>query len=110
MDSILETAMVRKDSGDDCEASLSGRITIDSAPELRTLLLRPLQSPNLKRLTVDLFDVKYMDTSGLAVLLEILKAARVNGKSFYLRRLRDQARNLLEGTRLLHLFDEVDAS
>lgn len=59
---------------------------------------------------MDLFDVKYMDTSGLAVLLESLKAARANEKSFHLKSLRDQPRYLLEETRLLHLFDEVDAS
>jgi anti-anti-sigma factor len=110
MDSIVKTAMVRAGGGGDFEASLSGRITVDSAPELRVLLLHLLQSPDLKKLTVDLFDVKYMDTSGLAVLLELLKAARANRKSFYLQRLRDQPRYLLVGTRLLHLFDEVAAS
>jgi anti-sigma B factor antagonist len=108
MDSI-ETATVREGSRGEFEASLSGRITIDSASELRIVLLHLLQSPNLKRLTVDLFSVKYMDTSGLAVLIEILKAARANGKSFCLQRLRDQPRYLLERTHLLHLFDEVNA-
>jgi anti-sigma B factor antagonist len=110
MDSIVETAMVHGGRGRTFEASVSGRITIDSAPEMRILLLHLLQSPDLKGLRVDLFNVKYMDTSGLAVLLELLKVARSKAKSFHLQRLRDQPRYLLEGTHLLHLFDEVGAS
>jgi anti-anti-sigma factor len=67
-----------------------------------------MQSSNCQSLMVDFYDVAYVDTSGLAVLVEILKAARLQGKTFHLGRLRERPRYLLETTRLLHLFDELN--
>jgi anti-sigma B factor antagonist len=87
--------------------ALNGRITIDSAPELRTLLFERLQSPGSQCLIVDFGDVDYIDTSGLAILMETLKAARIANKSLQLARLQEQPRYLLEATRLLNLFDQV---
>ena len=87
---------------------LAGRITIDSSPELRTYLLKQLESTDCQRVSVDFYDVIYIDTSGLAMLVEVLKFARTQGKSLFLSRLRDRPRYLLEATRLLHLFHEVD--
>ena len=57
---------------------------------------------------MDFYDVIYIDTSGLAMLVEVLKFARTRGKGFSLSGLRDRPRYLLEATRLLHLFHEVD--
>jgi anti-sigma B factor antagonist len=93
--------------GAECRVSLSGRITIDSSPDLRLLLLGHVQSPDCQSLTVDFWEVAYIDTSGLAMLLETLNAARHHGKTFQLGRLRERPRYLLEATRLLHLFDEA---
>ena len=93
--------------GAECRVSLSGRITIDSSPDLRELLLGQLESSTCQILTVDFHEVAYVDTSGLALLVEILKAARTQGKAFHLSGLQERPRYLLEATRLLHLFDEV---
>jgi anti-sigma B factor antagonist len=93
--------------GAECQVRLSGRITIDSSPSLRVLLLQRLGSPSCRSLTVDFSEVPYVDTSGLAVLVETLKAARTVGKAFHLSGLRERPRYLLEATRLLHLFQEV---
>jgi anti-sigma B factor antagonist len=90
-----------------CHVSLAGRITIDSSPDLRLSLLQHLESPACHSLTLDFYDVAYIDTSGLAVLVEVLKAARDRGKALYLSRLRERPRYLLEATRLAHLFKEV---
>jgi anti-sigma B factor antagonist len=92
----------------ECQVLLSGRITIDSSPDLRLLLLERLRAEGCQILTVAFCDVAYVDTSGLAMLVEILNAARHQGKTFYLSRLRERPRYLLETTRLLHLFDEVN--
>jgi anti-anti-sigma factor len=92
--------------GSECQVSLSGRITIDSSPDLKVLLLQRLQSPSCQSLTVDFYEVLYMDASGIAVLLEILKASRNQGKTFRLSRLRERPRFLLEAWRLLPLFEE----
>src|SRR3954469_6902626 len=94
--------------GGDFLGSISGRITIDSSPDLRLLLLQTLQSADCNSRTVDFYDVTYMDTSGLAVLLAVLRDARGPQRTPQLIGLREHARYLLEGTRLLRLFDEVD--
>lgn len=88
-------------------ASISGRITIDSSPDLRMLLLQPLQARDCENLTVDFCDVAYVDTSGLAVMLELLRAARGLKKNFRISGLQERPRYLLEATRLLPLFEEV---
>jgi anti-sigma B factor antagonist len=100
---------VCEDRGAECHVSLAGRITIDSSPDLLELLRQRLESPNCKTVTVDLYDVTYVDTSGLAILVEVLKAAKIQGKTLQLSELRGRPRYLLETSRLLHLFHEVDA-
>lgn len=101
----MEAALQRR--GTNSLVSISGRITIDSSPELRLLLLQVLETAECESLTVDLYEVGYVDTSGLAIMLEVLRAARRRKKTFHLSGLRDRPRYLLEATRLLHLFDEV---
>ena len=98
--------MLVEDQGDHCHVSLSGRITIDSSPDIRSRLLQRLQSRQCQGLTVDLYNVDYIDTSGLAILVEMLKAARDQGKTFHLSRLRERPRYLFETSRLLHLFED----
>jgi len=94
--------------GTECQVQLSGRITIDSTPGLRLLLLRRLEAPGCQVLTVDFRGVTYIDTSGLAMLVEVLKAARTQAKMFHLSGLQERPRYLLEATRLLQLFQEVN--
>jgi anti-sigma B factor antagonist len=101
----MQTAF--RSEGRNCIISISGRITIDSSPDIRMLLLQPLQTADCESLTVDFYEVAYVDTSGLAVLLEVLRAARGLNKTFHLSGLRDRPRFLLEAIRLLRLFDEV---
>lgn len=97
---------VFEDRGSLCQVTLSGRITMDSTPGLRALLLERIENGSCQILSADFCDVVYIDTSGLAILVEILKAARNSGKSFRLTGLRERPRYLLEASRLLHLFEE----
>jgi anti-sigma B factor antagonist len=89
-----------------CRISVCGRITIDSSPSLRVLLLESLSSSDCEDLTVDLDEVLYVDTSCVAVLLETLKEARAQKKAFRLSGVDGHARFLLEATRILNLFNE----
>ena len=93
-----------------CCVKLAGRVTMDSSPDLRLFLLRKLDSIACPVFTVDLEEVSYMDTSGLAVLVGLLKAARRSSKRFQLSGLQERPRYLLEATHVLHLFEEVDSS
>ena len=91
--------------GDQVRVSVSGQITIDSAADLRAMLLEWLNDPACRILHVDLFGVAYVDTSGLAVLVEMLRAARALGKRLELGGVQDRPLFLLEATRLLPLFN-----
>jgi anti-anti-sigma factor len=102
----MQTAFRRRNG--DCLVLISGRITIDCSSELRILLMRAIEMPEYESLTVDFYEVAYVDMSGLAVLLEVLRTARKLKKSLRLSGLRGRSRYLLEATRLLHFFEEVD--
>ena len=54
---------------------------------------------------VDMSEITYMDTSGLATLLEALRHAHEQGKTIALRDIQDQPRYLFEVTELDHLFE-----
>jgi anti-sigma B factor antagonist len=95
--------------GKESLAELSGRITIDSSPEFRASLLRLLRVPDCQRLEVNFCEVVYIDTSGIAVLVEVLKSARHLGKKVELSGLHDAPRYLLESTGLLSFFGEGPA-
>ena len=101
----MQTAF--RNEGRNCIISICGRIDIDSAPVLRALLLQQLDAATCDALTLDLYDVPYVDTSCVAVLLEVLRAARARKKTLALSALRDRPRFLLEATRILPLFNEV---
>ena len=93
--------------GSRCQLRISGRITIDTSPDLRDLLIKSVEANGCEVLTVGLAEVSYVDTSGVAILLETLKVARTRGKTLRLSGLRERLRYLLEVTRLLPLFDEA---
>jgi anti-sigma B factor antagonist len=106
---IEDVEAVFEHRGAECQTALTGRITIDSSPDLRETLLKQLASPGCQTLTVDFNEVAYVDTSGLAMLVEILKAARTQGKEFQLTGLKERPRYLLETTRLLRFFHEANS-
>ena len=93
--------------GEESLAKLDGNITIDSSPELRRVLLQMLKGSSSRRLTLDFSGVDYIDTSGLAVLIEALRSARQLGKSLQVNGLRERPRYLLESTGVLRLFEEI---
>lgn len=94
-------------NGKESRADLSGRITVDSSPELRASLLRMLRAPECQRVEVNFSEVVYIDTSGIAVLVEVLKSARHLGKKLELSGLRDSPRYIFESTGLLSFFEEA---
>ena len=93
--------------GEQTIAKLDGSITIDSSPELRRALFRILKSPVCRQLALDFSAVDYIDTSGLAVLIEALRLAKQEDKSLQLTELQERPRYLLESTGMLRLFDKT---
>lgn len=84
--------------------ALQGRITVENSGDMRTALKNALLTRGAD-ITVDLKDVSYIDTSGVATLVEAARLARKRGQRLMLAGLHDQPRYLLETTHLDHLFD-----
>ena len=84
--------------------ALQGRITISNANDMRRTLADGLRS-RPPELTVDLSQVTYMDTSGLATLMEATRIAIQQGTRLVLSGIQNQPRYLLEITDLDHVFE-----
>ena len=85
---------------------LHGRVDIEFSPSLRDHLLEMLrrQSP-LKTIAIDLAAVSYMDTAGLATLIEGLRIARIRGIAMHLRGPQGRILRLFHATGIGSLFD-----
>jgi anti-sigma B factor antagonist len=88
--------------------SLQGRITVSNANEMRRTLADALRLQP-KELTVDLSSVSYMDTSGLATLMEAMRRARQQGTRLVLGSIQAQPRYLLKATDLDQVFGVEEA-
>jgi len=88
---------------------LVGDITLFNSPEIRKELMVLLKEQGVTQLFVNMTGVKYVDSSGIASLVEGLKMARDRGSRFVLYGLSKPALTVLELTHLLHVF-EVHAS
>jgi anti-sigma B factor antagonist len=96
--------------GKDAMVRLSGRVDVDSSPDLRNRLRALLSEEVLPQtVIVDLADVLYIETSGIATLIEALRIARHHQVNFRLQGLRGAALRLFEVTGVLALFEASNA-
>ena len=92
--------------GKDVIVRLSGRIDVDSSPDLRDCLLAILSEEPLPRaITVDLTAVPYIETSGIATLIEALRIARHHRTLFCLQGLSGSGLRLFEVIGVRSMFD-----
>jgi len=80
-----------------------GQIDLGTSPALRKTLLDSLKGTD--RLAVNLIEVRYIDSSGIASLVEVLKEARRTGKRLILFGLTAAVREVLQLTRLSTIFE-----
>lgn len=84
---------------------LRGRLNIDLSPEFRDRLLATLRARSQKFVIVDFAEVTYMDSSGLATLIEGLKVARTCQSKLCVEGLQGRLLHLFEVTGVLSLFE-----
>jgi anti-sigma B factor antagonist len=84
---------------------LRGHLGIDSSPALRDRLLAVLQGQSMETVVVDLTEVSYLDTSGIATLVEGLKIARSRRNTLRIQGLQGRVLHLFEVTGLLDIFE-----
>jgi anti-sigma B factor antagonist len=80
-----------------------GQIDLGNSPALRKTLLESLKGAD--RVAVNLMAVKYIDSSGIASLLEVLKEARESKKRFVLFGVTTAVSQVLQLTRLTGVFE-----
>ena len=84
-----------------------GDVDMARSPALRTKLTAALKG-NPARLVLDLSEVPYMDSSGLATLIEALQTTRKNKIKFIVCNLMPRVRSILEIARLTTVFTVVE--
>jgi anti-sigma B factor antagonist len=82
---------------------VTGDIDMGTSPGLRKTLLDSLKDTS--RLVVNLRDVRYVDSSGIASLVEVLKEARDSQKRLVLFGLNKAVHEVLQLTRLNKIFE-----
>ena len=90
--------------GGDTVVALNGDVDLDSSPEVRNSLLGALSDSTTERVVADLAEVGYLDSSGVASLVEALQKAKGAGKTFVLAAVSEPARRVLELARLDRVF------
>ena len=76
---------------------------LGTSPGLRKILLESLKKA--PRLVVNMREVRYVDSSGVASLVEVLKEARITQKRLVLFGLNTAVHEVLQLTRLTTIFE-----
>ena len=88
---------------------LKGDVDLESSPAAREILLKTINGAD--RVLVDLSAVNYIDSSGVASLVEALQASKKDQTQFALAAVSEPTRRVLELARLDKVFtmhDTVD--
>ena len=93
--------------------SVRGEIDLHNSPELRSAMLKLVETSAPRRVILNLQHVPYMDSSAIAVLVETLQKLRRTGGKLFLTDLQPRVKGLLEIARLDAIFviakDEAEA-
>ncbi|HET8922440.1 MAG TPA: STAS domain-containing protein [Candidatus Acidoferrum sp.] len=87
---------------------ISGDIDLSTSPELRKPLLHEFRELRTPRVILNLKAVRYIDSSGVASLVEGLKASRDVGSRFVLFGLNTTIREVLQLSKLVKIFEIYD--
>ncbi len=93
----LEEAVVR----------VFGEVDMNTSPKLRDVLL-PAAKQKLKKVTIDLGGVTYMDSSGIATLVEMLQLTLAHKGQLILKSLTPQVKAVFEIAHLTEVFSIVE--
>lgn len=85
-------------------ATLIGELDTAAAMEAEETL-KPLYNTNGKDVVIDCSGLEYIASSGLRILLGILKGAKANGSKVVLRKVNDEIKNVFNLTGFTDLFE-----
>jgi len=92
---------------------IRGEVDLFTSPKMRSAIVAAFHSAGVAQVAINLGGVNYIDSSGIATLVEGLQLARSTHRRFVLFGLRKGAREVLELARLDKIFEiratEVEA-
>ena len=88
---------------------ISGDIDLANSPAMRKTLLGEIKEKHSSKIFLNLKNVRYIDSSGIASLVEGLKASRDNGARMILYALSPSVREVMELSRLQKIFEIYDS-
>jgi len=84
---------------------LTGDIDLAHSPAMRKILLVEIKEKHTAKVFLNLKNVRYIDSSGIASLVEGLKASRDSGSRMILYGLSPSVREVMELSRLQKIFE-----
>ena len=97
--------ILTRQSGNATIVDVVGDIDLYNSPAVRKTILEALREKRAPRVIVNLKGVRYIDSSGVASLVEGLKASRELRSRLILFGLSPAAREVLELSRLIKVFE-----
>jgi anti-sigma B factor antagonist len=88
----------------DAVIQLFGRLDMNTSPDLRKTALKLYNKRKCRNLTIDFANVSYIDTSGLATLIEILLTSKEQCAELTLSGLNEKVRYLIDVNGLTEFF------
>lgn len=90
-----------------------GKVDLFSSPKMRSAILEAINDKGISQVSINLSEVTYLDSSGVATLVEGLQRARSRHCLFVLFGVQDAAKEVLKLARLDKIFEiratEADA-
>jgi len=96
-----------REHGEHTIVGLSGHIDLQSSAQVREVLLQVVSTG--RGVCVDLAAVEYIDSSGVAALVESFQKARSGGQDYVLVSVSDSAKRVLQLARLDKVFTMADS-
>ncbi len=85
-------------------ATLVGELDTAAAVEVEEIL-KPLYTSDGKDVVIDCTDLEYIASSGLRILISILKGAKAGGSKVVLKNLNEDIQSVFKLTGFISLFD-----
>jgi len=86
---------------------LKGDVDMNTSPDVRNAIAEVFKkkAPDMKALLIDLSQVRYMDSSGIATLVEVMQNCMKKGARLRLFELSPPVRDVFELARLASVFE-----
>jgi len=106
-----DDSFVRSETVDDGVVVVTpvGDIDMSRSPDLRHVIQSKFDHSGIRKLVVDLDEVGYMDSSGLATLVEAMRTAKSKSVPLVLASLSPRVRSLFEIAKLDTVFEITES-